>query len=86
MKEQQNITQVAQLLGRDKSAISRELRRNAGCRGYQAKQTCELDGKRSESSYKACTLAALSEREQASGDFAAAMEYRIYYRQNDIES
>lgn len=32
MNAQHNITQIAQLLGRDKSTISRELRRNAGCR------------------------------------------------------
>jgi IS30 family transposase len=47
MKAQHNITQIARLLGRDKSTISRELRRNAGCRGYRAKQACELACKRS---------------------------------------
>ena len=57
MKAQHNITQIARLLGRDKSTISRELRRNAGCRGYKAKQACELACKRSESSRNACTLA-----------------------------
>jgi IS30 family transposase len=57
MKAQHNITQIAQLLGRDKSTISRELRRNAGCRGYRAKQACELACKRSESSRNANTLA-----------------------------
>jgi capsular polysaccharide export protein len=36
MKAQHNITQIARLLGRDKSTISRELRRNAGCHGYKA--------------------------------------------------
>ena len=57
MKAQHNITQIARLLGRDKSTISRELRRNAGCRGYRAKQACELACKRSESSRNANTLA-----------------------------
>jgi len=57
MKAQHNITQIARLLGRDKSTISRELRRNAGCRGYTAKQACELACKRSESSRNASTLA-----------------------------
>jgi IS30 family transposase len=57
MKSQHNITQIARLLGRDNSTISRELRRNAGCRGYRAKQACELACKRSESSRNANTLA-----------------------------
>ena len=57
MNAQHNITQIAQLLGRDKSTISRELRRNAGRRGYKAKQACELACKRSQSSRNACTLA-----------------------------
>ncbi len=57
MKAQHNITQIARLLGRDKSTISRELRRNAGCRGYKAKQACELACKRSELSRNASTLA-----------------------------
>ena len=57
MKAQHNITQIAQLLGRDKSTLSRELRRNAGCRGYKAKQACELACKRSELSSIANALA-----------------------------
>ena len=65
MKAQHNTTQIAQLLGRDKSTISRELRRNAGCRGYRANQACELDCKRSESSRNASTHAAWV-KEQAS--------------------
>jgi IS30 family transposase len=56
MKAQHNITQIARMLGRDKSTISHELRRNAGCRGYKAKQACELACKRSESSRNANTL------------------------------
>jgi len=42
VKAQHNITQIAQLHGRDKSTISRELRRNAWCRGYRAKQAVSL--------------------------------------------
>ena len=57
MKAQHNITQFAGLLGRDKSTICRELRRNAGCRGYKAKQGCELACKRSESSRSATPAA-----------------------------
>lgn len=50
MKAQHTITQIAQLLGRDKSTISRELRRNTGNRGYRPKQACEMALHRS----KAC--------------------------------
>ena len=57
MKVQHNITQIARLLGRDKSTIIRELRRNAGCRGYKANQACELACKRSVLSRNASTLA-----------------------------
>jgi IS30 family transposase len=57
MKAQHNITQIAQLLGRGKSTNSRELHRNARCRGCRAKQACELACKRSESSRNASTLA-----------------------------
>jgi transposase, IS30 family len=57
MKAEHNITNIARLLGRDKSTFNRELRRNAGCRGYKAKQVCELACKRSDSSRNANTLA-----------------------------
>ena len=57
MKAQHTITQIAELLGRHKSTISRELRRNAGFRGYRPKQACELALKRSESSRNASTIA-----------------------------
>jgi len=57
MKAQHNITQIAQLIERGKFMISRELRCNAGCRGYRAKQACELAYKRSELSRNASTLA-----------------------------
>ena len=35
-------TQIAELLERDKSTISRDLNRNRGLRGYRPKQTHEL--------------------------------------------
>lgn len=57
MKALHTITQIAELLGRHKSTISRELRRNAGFRGYRPKQACELALKRSESSRNARTIA-----------------------------
>ena len=57
MNAQLNITQIAVLLGRNKSTISRELHRNAGSRGYRPKQACELAAQRSESSRNASTLA-----------------------------
>lgn len=57
MKAQHNITQIAVLLGLNKSTISRELHRNAGSRGYRPKQACELAAQRSESSRNASTLA-----------------------------
>jgi hypothetical protein len=53
MNAQHNITQISLLPGRDKSTISRELLRNAGCRVYKSKQACES----SESSSNANTLA-----------------------------
>ena len=56
MKAQYTIMQIAQLLGRHKSTISRVLRRNAGFRGYRPKQACELSLKRSESSRYASTI------------------------------
>lgn len=57
MKAQHSITQIAKLLGRHKSTISRELRRNTGFRGYRPKQACELALTRSQSSCNARTLA-----------------------------
>lgn len=57
MKAMQTITQIAELLGRHKSTISRELRRNKGFRGYRPKQACELALKRSELSRNASTIA-----------------------------
>jgi len=42
IKAQHSITQIASLIGRDKSTISRELRRNAGSHGYRPKQASAL--------------------------------------------
>ena len=45
LKVGQNQTQIAQQLGRSKSTISREVRRNRGLRGYrpaQAQRSCEI--------------------------------------------
>ena len=42
MKAQHGPTQIAKLLGRGKSTITRELRRNAGVRGYRPKQACRV--------------------------------------------
>ena len=57
IKAQHSITQIASLIGRHKSTISRELRRNAGSRGYRPKQASELAIERSEQSRNACTVA-----------------------------
>lgn len=57
MKARHTITEIAQLLGRNKSTISRELRRNAGDRGYRPTQACEVALKRSESCRNASTIA-----------------------------
>ena len=65
MKAQHSITQIASLFGRHKSTISRELRHNAGFRGYRPKQASELAIERSEQSRNAYTVAPWV-REQAS--------------------
>jgi IS30 family transposase len=64
-KAQHYITQIANLLGRDKSTISRELHRNVRCRGYRAKQAFVIAYKRFDSSRNASTLLPLL-KEQAS--------------------
>lgn len=46
MKAGHNQTEIAHILGRDKSTISRELRRNSGLRGYRPKQAQRLSAKR----------------------------------------
>jgi IS30 family transposase len=65
MKARHSITQIASLIGRRKSTISRELRPNAGSRGYRPKQSCELATERAEQSRNAYTVA-LWVKEQAS--------------------
>ena len=47
MKEGMNCTQIANNLGRSKSTISREIRRNKGGRGYRPKQADQLARERS---------------------------------------
>ena len=51
-------TQIAKLLNRHKSTISRELSRNCGLKGYRPKQACELTAKRSELSRNAASVPA----------------------------
>ena len=57
MKAGHNITQIADLLSRSKSTISRELRRNTGSRGYRPKQACELSRLRAQGSRNASLVA-----------------------------
>ena len=57
MKAQHGITQSASMFGRHKSTISRELRHNAGSRGYRPNQTSELAIERSEKSRNSCIVA-----------------------------
>ena len=57
MKAQHSITQIANLIGRHKSMISRELRRNAGARGYRPKQASELAIDQSKQSRTTFTVA-----------------------------
>ncbi len=57
MKAQHSITQIVSLIGRHKSMINCELRRNAGSRGYRSKQASELAIKRSDQSRDAYTVA-----------------------------
>ena len=46
MKAGHNQSEIAVIMGRDKSTISRELRRNRGLRGYRPKQAQQLaDGR-----------------------------------------
>jgi IS30 family transposase len=56
MKAGHDRTHIAKLLERHKSAISRELKRNTGSRGYRPKQACELSVKRAQNSHNAPTV------------------------------
>ena len=58
MKAGRDQTQIANLLDRHKSIISRELSRNCGLKGYRPKQACELTTKRSEQSRNAASVPA----------------------------
>ena len=56
MKAGHDQTQIAKLLDRHKSTISRELSRNRGLKGYRPKQTCATAAKRSEKSRNAAPM------------------------------
>jgi IS30 family transposase len=58
MKDGKTQTQIAQLMGRHKSTISRELARNAGLKGYRPKQACLLAKERSLGSRNATPITA----------------------------
>ena len=51
-------SQIAKVLDRNKSTISRELSRNTGYRGYRPKQACEMYADRAQKSRNASTVAA----------------------------
>ena len=56
MKAGHDQTQIAKLLDRHKSTISRELSRNTGSRGYRPKQACEMSADRAQHSRNAPTV------------------------------
>ena len=56
MKDGKTQTQIAQLLNRHKSTISRELARNTGLKGYRPKQACLLAEARSLGSRNAARI------------------------------
>jgi len=56
MKAGHDQTQIAKLLDRHKSTISRELIRNTGSRGYRPKQACEFSAERAQNSRNAPTV------------------------------
>ncbi len=56
MKAGHDQTQIAKLLDRHKSTISRKLSRNRGPKGYRPKQACATTTKRSEKSRYAATM------------------------------
>ena len=57
MKAGHDQSQIAKVLDRNKSTISRELSRNTGSRGYRPKQACEMSAVRSQNSRNASTIA-----------------------------
>jgi IS30 family transposase len=56
MKAGHDQSQIAKLLDRHKSTISRELRRNSGSRGYRPKQACEKSANLAQNSRNASTV------------------------------
>ena len=56
MKAGHDQSQIANLLDRHKSTISRELSRNTGSRGYRPKQACEMSADRAQHSRNAPTV------------------------------
>jgi IS30 family transposase len=56
MKAGHDQTQIAKLLDRNKSTISRELIRNTGSRGYRPKKACEFSAERAQNSRNAPTV------------------------------
>jgi len=56
MKAGHDQTQIAKLLDRHKSTISRELIRNTGSRDYRPKQACEFSAEREQNSRNAPTV------------------------------
>ena len=57
MKAGHDQSQIAKLLDRHKSTISRELSRNTGSRGYRPKQACEVSADRAQNSRNANAVA-----------------------------
>jgi len=56
MKAGHDQTQIAKLLDRHKSTISREISRNRGLKGYRPKQACAIATKRAEKCRNAATV------------------------------
>ena len=57
MKAGYDQSQIAKVLDRNKSAISRELIRNTGSRGYRPKQACEMSADRGQNRRNANAVA-----------------------------
>lgn len=57
LQAKHTMTEIARLLGRSKSTISREIKRGTGGCGYRAKQACELAAQRAKTSRNARTIA-----------------------------
>lgn len=53
LKAKQTISEIARLLGRHRSTISRELSRGRGQRGYRAEQACRKASERAQRSRNA---------------------------------